>query len=443
MNQTTNSGSSTLSDYLLPVKNFIQGIYPIIVLSFCGFFLFYKYVLQVYPSVITKELMLGFHLNGFGLGNLSATFFYSYVITQLFAGVLLDKYGARLLTAVAIFCSAIGICIFSQTTNLLIAELSRALMGFGIAFATVAYMKMVAVWFPPNRYAFLSGLCATAAMAGAVFGEAPLQMMIFAVGWRESLYLCGLIGCVIAVLFILFVRNNRTESTPTGLSKEENRLLFKDILAAWCNKQNWLLTAYYGLAFSPLVIFGGLWGNPFLQKAYNLTHTQSASFLSLLFIGLGLGSPILGAISDRLGKRWTVMFYGGLVSLFSVLLIVYFPYSPIWLVGVLLFIFGFMTGASMISFAMGKETNKIALLATIAAMINAGDAILDSISEPLVGKFLDLGWTGKVINGVHNFTLGDYQHALSLLPIYLILASVLLFFIREKPKSTQIQAKTF
>jgi MFS family permease len=432
MNQTSNSGSPTLSNYVLQVKNFAQGVYPIVVLSLCGFFLFYKYVLQVYPSVITKELMSGFHLNGFGLGNLSATFFYSYVITQFFVGILLDKYGARLLTAIAIFCSALGICIFSQTTNLLVAELSRALMGFGIAFATVAYMKMVAVWFPPNRYAFLSGLCATAAMAGAVFGEAPLQMMIAASGWRESLYLCGLIGCGIAVLFILIVRNReQADATATTSVDKKTSLLFKDILAVWCKKQNWLLTIYYGLAFSPLVIFGGLWGNPFLQKAYHLTHTQSASFLSLLFIGLGLGSPILGAISDRLGKRWTVMFYGGLVTLFSVVLIVYFPYSPTWLVGLLLFVFGFTTGASMISFAMGKETNKIALLATIAAMINAGDAILDSISEPLVGKFLDLGWTGKVINGVHNFSLVDYQHSLSLLPIYLILAAVLLFFIRE------------
>ncbi|MEO8963410.1 MAG: hypothetical protein ABI370_01870, partial [Gammaproteobacteria bacterium] len=67
------------------------GGYPALVISLCAFFLFYKYVLQIYPSVITKQLMEEWQLTGAGLGNLAATFYYSLMITQIFVGVILDK----------------------------------------------------------------------------------------------------------------------------------------------------------------------------------------------------------------------------------------------------------------------------------------------------------------------------------------------------------------
>src|SRR5262245_52752289 len=124
--------------------------YSLLVISLCACFLFYKYVLQVYPSIITEQLMREFNLTGAGLGNLAATFYYAFMVTQLFVGILLDKYSARWLTAGAIFSCSFGVLLFSQSDTLFIAELSRAMMGVGVAFATVAYMKLASAWFPPQ-----------------------------------------------------------------------------------------------------------------------------------------------------------------------------------------------------------------------------------------------------------------------------------------------------
>src|SRR5574338_1242424 len=93
----------------------VSNSYPIIVISLCACFLFYKYVLQIYPSTITEQLMAEFNLTGAGLGNLAATFYYSYMIAQLFVGVILDKYSTRWLTSIAIFSCALGTFFFSQT----------------------------------------------------------------------------------------------------------------------------------------------------------------------------------------------------------------------------------------------------------------------------------------------------------------------------------------
>lgn len=405
-----------------------QSGYPILIISLCSFFLFYKYILQIYPSIITDSLMREFALNGVGLGSLAATFYYTYMIAQLFVGVMIDKYSPRWLTSVAIFCCALGVLLFAGAHTVMGAGLSRGLMGVGVAFATVAYMKLAAVWFPPRHYAFIGGLLATAAMAGAVFGEAPLAWFVAQFGWRDCLLYIGWVGMGLAVLFFLVVRDapNKIE-----IAKKSD-ITWRDVGRVLKNTQNWLLTLYSGLAFCPIAVFGGLWGTPFLQQAYELNKTQSASMVSMIFIGLGIGSPLLGLLSDKVGKRRVVMWVCTLLSCVMLSIVLYCHPLPVWLLGTLLFLFGFGLGSFMLVFSIGKELNDIRVTATVIAMINASDAFLDALTEPAIGWLLDLGWEGKIHNGVHYFSLSSYHVALAVLPIYLFAAAILLIWIKDR-----------
>lgn len=404
--------------------------YPVLVICLAAGFLFYKYVLQIFPSIITDQLMQQFHLTGAGLGGLAATFYYTYMITQLFVGFLLDKYSTRWLTSTAVFICAFGVLLFSQSQTVVMAGMSRALMGVGVAFATVSYMKLAAVWFSPKQYAFVSGLLATAAMAGAVFGQAPLAWLIEQFGWQYCLSIVGLVGFGLSFLFCLVVRDD-----PDLLQQKTatSSLSFKEISQVFKSKQNWLLTLYGGLAFAPVAVFGGLWGNPFLEQAYHLSKTEAASMISLVFIGLGLGSPLLGLLSDRLNNRRYVMLVSTLVSCVAITLVLYCHPLPAGCLSILLFLFGFGLGAFMLVFAMGKEMNHLSLTATVIAMINTSDAVLDALTEPFIGKLLDMGWDGKMAHGVHQFSLHSYHTALSVLPIYLMMGAILLLWLKETP----------
>ena len=149
--------------------------YPWIVIVLASSFLFYKYILQVSPSIMTDDLMREFQIEGAGLGNLAASFFYSFLIAQLFVGMLLDRYSPRLLTTIALLVCAFGAYSFSQADSLVLAAWARTLMGVGAAFATVSYMKMTSLWFKPHQFAFVGGLLASAAMLGAIAGQMPLS----------------------------------------------------------------------------------------------------------------------------------------------------------------------------------------------------------------------------------------------------------------------------
>ncbi len=85
----------------------------------------------------------------------------------------------------------------------------------------------------------------------------------------------------------------------------------------------------------------------------------------------------------------------------------------------------------MVGFAVGKEINSLLLTATVVAMINTGDEALSGFTEPLIGKFLDLHWNGVVVQGVQKFTTADFHVAFSVLPLYLLLSLVMIFFIKE------------
>ena len=409
----------------------LKRLYPWVVMLFCALFLFYKYVLQVSPSIMADNLMRVFHLNGVGLGNLAATYFYSYMVTQVFVGPLMDKYSARWLSALAVFICALGAFMFGMGHTLSVELFARALVGVGAAFATVSYLKMAAVWFKPERYALVGGLLATAVMVGSMTGEAPLSLMFGAVGWRVGMYIVGVFGLVLALCFTLFVRDkNHLYETAPNVDHNES-LKLKDFVGLLKKKENWLLLFYSGLAFSPLAVFGGLWGNPFLVQAFHVSKTAAATLTSMSFLGLGAGAPFLGYVSDKLQKRFAVMMFGLVLSFVALALVVYLPMST-WVAGVLLFLFGFGVGAFMLGFTVGKELNNVALAATVIGLINTGDALFGAFTEPMVGKFLDMFGDHKVVHGVQMFSLHDFHLAFAMMPVYLLLAAAFLWPLRKK-----------
>lgn len=407
-----------------------------IAMLLCGCFLFYKYILQVSPSVMTHELMQHFNIDGLQLGNLAAMFFYAYLVMQLLSGPLLDRYSPRILMTTAIALCAFGAIGFAHAHTFHAAALSRATIGLGAAFATVGYMKMASVWFPPKQFAFWGGLLATAAMAGSMAGQAPLAILVNISGWHNSLYYCGLVGIVLALLFFLL-----TKSTPTiNLPNKRHAMKtpkWRDFVRLLSQRHNWLLMLYSGLAFSPTAVFGGLWGNPFLEVAYHYNKQSAATLVSMTFFGLAVGGPLWSLVSNRLGSRFKVMLFGVVLSLISLTIVLYTPNLQTWMIATGLFLFGIGTGAFMLAFALGRELNDLMLAASVVGLINTGDAIFGAFSEPLVGKILDLFEKGNVPHAVHVFSVHDFHLALSLLPLYLILASFCLIGLKRYCKISE------
>jgi MFS family permease len=394
-------------------------------------FMFYKYALEVSPSVMTEMLMKAFSITGVDLGNLAASYFYAYLLLQIPAGLLLDHFGPRKTTSVAIALCALGSFMFAKADSFLIALAGRFLTGAGAAFAAVNCLKLIANWFPFRLFAFMTGLMMTIAMLGAVGGQAPLSAFIEKMEWRPALEIIGLGGFALAAIFWIIVRDQSPDhirEKHIAPPKASFSFSLKKILT---NSQSWWLSLYSGLAFAPVMVFGGLWGVGFLSQAFSLSKNLSAQMISLIFIGFAIGAPIFGLFSDWLGKRRIVMFWGTAFSLVSITLIIYAPTLAFYHLAFLLFLFGFSISSFLLCFTMICEIHTPLLAATAIGFMNAFDALLGALSDPLTGKFLDSVWDGTLIEGARIFSLSAYKIAFATLPIYLALSLLTLFKIKE------------
>lgn len=403
-------------------------IYPWLVWTIAASFFFYKYLIQVSPSIMTSELMQTFRVNGAGLGNLSAFYFYAYLLMQIPVGILLDKYSPRLLTTSAIFICSISTLLFSQTDTLWLASVARAFMGAAAAFAAISCLKLASLWFPAKRFALVSGMFMTAAMLGAVGGQMPLSLLVQQAGWRMALVLIAALGFILGIVYWLIVRDKPIQVIPGSTPANQLRYSFARIM--W-NKQTWFLSLYSGLAFAPVSVFGGLWGIPFLETAYQLSRTDAALAVSSIFIGFAAGAPFWGWLSDFIGQRKPLLFFGTTLALVCLSLVIYNTQFALAFLIFLLFSFGFGASGFFTSFAMIREVFPLALAATVLGIMNTFDSLCEALYEPLVGAFLDWTWDGKIVNGVHQFSTEGYRFSLSLLPLSLVLSLAILFFIEE------------
>lgn len=394
-------------------------------------FMFYKYAIEVSPSVMATTLMRSFDISGVALGNLAACYFYAYLLFQIPAGLLIDKMGPRRVTTLAIVLCAIGAWVFARADHISMACLGRFLTGAGAAFAAVNCLKLTANWFPPRRFAFMAGLMMTLAMLGAVGGQAPLSLFIEALDWRFAMKIIALAGFSLAILFWLIVRDRSPTHHSDKMITSEKLSLKAALKRVLGSSQAWWLSAYSGFAFAPLMVFGGLWGVSFLSEAFHLSQNLAAGAVSFIFIGFALGAPFFGWFSDWLGRRVALMGWGTFGSFICLTAVIYMPGLDLYLIEVLLFLFGFFISSFLLCFTMIREINAPILAATAIGFMNAFDALFGAFSDPLTGKLLDMAWEGTLVDGARVFSVSAYKAAFLTLPLYLLIALATLFKIKE------------
>ncbi|MBU0990053.1 MAG: MFS transporter, partial [Proteobacteria bacterium] len=181
----------------------------------------------------------------------------------------------------------------------------------------------------------------------------------------------------------------------------------------------------------PALAFSGLWGVPFLATHYGLSPAKSAALTSTLLVSWAVGGPVLGALSDRIGRRKPLYMAGCFVGCAGWSLILFMPGLPVWVLTLLATMVGFASGAMILGFAFVKESVPTSLAGTVSGVCNMGVMIGPMALQPVMGWILDRNWNGMMENGIKIYHLGAYQSAFTLMMAWSILAAVLICFTTE------------
>ena len=387
---------------------------------------------RVAPAVMTDYLMADFRIGAAALGNLSAFYFYSYVFMQIPTGVLADRWGPRKLLTAGACIASLGAFLFAASPGLLLANVGRLLIGGSVGVAWVALLKLTAAWFPPRRFALTSGLALLCGLLGAVSAGVPLRILVSHFGWRPvMLFSAG--GAALLVIALWFIvrddpseRGYRSFASSVSAPGGESVSIISGLLEVFRYKNTWLLTLAPGGIVGPVLAFSGLWGVPFFTTHYGLSPVRSAALTSALLVGWGVGGPLLGGLSDRLGRRKPLYMAGCVVSCLGWGMILFVQALPVWLLATLVSIVGFASGAMIIGFAFAKESVPSSLAGTVSGVCNMGVMLGPMLLQPAMGLMLDRQWKGVVGNGIRIYDLEAFRSAFVLMIVWSIVAVVLI-----------------
>jgi MFS family permease len=389
-------------------------------------------MLRIEPSVMIPELMRQFSVTAASFGLITALYYYAYTPMQLVVGVLIDRYGTRLIITLAVAFCALGSFLFGTSSLVYLAGAGRFLIGFGSAFAFVGVLKLAAEWLPKHHFALFAGFAVALGMVGAMVGDVELSILVHQIGWRHTLHIGTSIGIILIPIIWLLVRD-----TPKWREKHAgSNTSFSDTFTGlWLmikNPQMWFAGIIGCAFFLSLAVFAELWGIPFIRGIYHLPQNQSAFVCSLVFAGWLIGAPFNGWLSDKSKTRKLPLIIGGILSLLIISIIIFKPLNiSLHLLYILVFLFGFFSSVQIICFAVSRENNPTHVAATAVAFTNFLIMLGGMVFQPLVGKLLDIGWLGQMERGVRIYSAADYQHALLIIPIFIFIGILLAFRIRE------------
>jgi len=389
-------------------------------------FYFYIMLLQVSTSVMVHDLMHDFSVTATAIGSLVGIYFYVYAGMQIPVGILLDKWGTRSILILSAFTCALGCLLFATSHEFATLEIARTLISLGSATVTISTIYIVSSFFDVRYFPVLLGLQLTTGMLGAFTGQAPLSFMVASLGWRLTLTIFGIIGLIFVVLFFFVLEKKRA---PKFLHETPTKLI-EGLRFVCSHKLIWIAAIYASLMYAPTMAFGSLWGTPFFIQVAHFAKSKAAMLASMVFVGWMVGAPAWGVIYQKLGQLKKLLIVGTLLTLSSILATIYLTNSSEIALMVYLFIFGFASSSMLLAYSFARQMAPLKYNGSTMGFMNMFNMIIGATLAPLIGMMLDYYWKGEIINHVRIYSTHNYHIAMFLIPLTVIIAAILLFFLK-------------
>jgi len=404
-------------------------IFGITVCLIAAFFYCYEFLLRILPGTLQGELSEAFgHISATTFGQLAVLYYFAYSPMQLPVGMLIDRFGARKLLSLACLCCTVGSYLFMNFSSLYIAGMGRFLVGFGSSFAFVGVLTLFTHWLPKRYFSLATGLMTALGMFGLMYGGVKLTALAATMALDRVLMLTVIGGAILTILIMLVVRDAPGRE---HLNKPSLRLFFAQVWRVLISPQVWLIGLVGASLYTSLSVFGELWGKSYLEQAHDLTKMEAAKVVSAMFLGWAVGAPLSGYWSDRTGRRIFPLVLGAFFALLCILTVMYVPHVSYMSLMILLFLYGVFSGTEIIVFVMAKERSGAELSGTVFAAVNMIVTLGAVVFQPLVGFLLDFSSSETERAGVMMYSISDYQRALLVLPLSLVMVMVIGFFLKE------------
>ena len=388
---------------------------------------FYQYVMRSSPAVMMNQLSEAFGLSALGVASMVGLFYYGYSPFSLVAGAALDRLGPRKVIPIGAIIVGAGALLFSSG-NHLAGSIGRFLQGAGGVFALIGAIYIASKNFPASRAATMIGATQMFGMAGGSAGQFAVGPMISGgVSWHNFWLWMGIAGLALGIILWFMIPSDEVPKQKEDWLKSTGEA-FKTVFR---NPQSVLCGIIAGLIFIPTTIFDMVWGVRFLQDAHGIDYSTAVLRSASIPFGWIIGCPLLGYISDKIGKRKPVIFTGAAVLLACLVYILFSKTNllPAFVPGI---IAGIASGSAMLLYTVIKEANPPHLGGTATGVINFINFTFSALLGPVFAWMLTKT-SGENAELVHS----NYQTAF--LPLLFGVALAILLTLKLKETGTAVK----
>ena len=179
-----------------------------------------NYFDRVNLSVSQDALRAAFGISPVMFGYLSSAYSWTYAACQLPSGLLLDRFGVKIIGRISTFLwsvASFGAAVSSGVRGFFAA---RFLLGIGEAPTFPANAKAVGYWFPSAERSLATAIFDAAAKFSSAIGVPVIGILLLHFGWRWSFAATGFVSLLYFALFYGWYRNPTEDKALSPVERE-------------------------------------------------------------------------------------------------------------------------------------------------------------------------------------------------------------------------------
>ena len=421
------------------LRSFIQLPFGIIILSLLVIFVIFQFFLQGSIGIMSSNIKETFQIDAAHISILSSSFFYSYILLQIPAGIIIDSFGIKKCVVWAVLLLSLGCFCFALSSNFTVGVLSRIFMGLGSSFGFLCMLKSIKLYFEANKFPLIMSLTELFSTIGVAICNYLVSFMISFSSWQTAMILCGFIAMALAIsLFLSFKYEVSEKCADTNNVSESSfrdkaidlRLIVKNLKEITCKKYIWINGIFAGCLYSVVTVFIALWGVQYIKGLYKIDNTIATSIVSCIYLGIALSSPIIGVLVKFINIT-TLIRIGSFTTLFLFLNILYFPPSNYFYISLLMFLLGSFCSVYQLSFSLVSRYVDKHQQGTAMGLVNMLCMFSAPIVQPIIGIVLSSFQNG-IFDGYEEYSTAQYRLALIIIPVIILLGIGLSLLIKEE-----------
>ncbi|MFI5121074.1 MAG: MFS transporter [Thermoanaerobaculia bacterium] len=395
-----------------------------------------SYFHRMAPAVLAKDLMASFAATGVELATMAALYLYAFAAMQLVVGAAVDAWGPRRAVAAGAAMMALGGSVFAAARVLPVAFGARVAVGAGASVVFIGMLKQVGAWWRADEFGTWSGLTQMAGNLGGLLAAAPLALLVAVLGWRATFGGVAALSLLLAGLCLALVRDRPEDagfSPPVPRGPVPRVSVAEGYRTVFGNRRTWPMFLVFFCQYGTYLSFSGLWAVPWMRDVYGMTAKESAGIVSLVGIGVILGAPTAGFLSDRVfrARRLPYILFTLAYAAVWACICVPSPGPPRGLLGPLCFLLGLAASCFTLTWAIARDVNPPRFSGIATATVNAGGFMGAAVTQNVLGRILDAHWLGVLEGGARRYPAAGYRAAFLTNLGMLLLACVLTLAITE------------